>query len=130
MAVENLLQGHLAMELAVQGDERHQAAPGVGPQDAESLAVARGRAERIGGCAIGIVVSLGRIRADIDQRPADVGIANLGKALAGGRAAGMAARLFLASPPCLSMCRAASTSMAARWAALRSRRATRQSASD
>ena len=46
--VEDLLQGHLAVQLAV---ERHedspQAAARVGPQDAESLAVGRRGAERV-----------------------------------------------------------------------------------
>ena len=42
--LEDLLERHLAVQLAVQGDEdRAQAAPGVGPQDAEPLAVGGGR---------------------------------------------------------------------------------------
>ena len=45
VGVEDLLQRHLAMQLRVQRDEDGtQAAPRMGPQDAEPLAVGRGRA--------------------------------------------------------------------------------------
>ena len=49
VVVEDLLERHLAVQLGV---ERHedgaQAAPGVGPEDAEPLAVAGGRADGVG----------------------------------------------------------------------------------
>ena len=48
VAVEDLLQRHLAVQLGVEGDEDlAQAALGVGPEDAEPLAVGGGRADRV-----------------------------------------------------------------------------------
>ena len=53
--VEDLLQRHLAVQLGVQGHEDGaQAAPGVGPQDAEPLAVAGGGADGVAGRAVGV----------------------------------------------------------------------------
>ena len=52
--VEDLLERHLAVELGVEGDEDGaQAAPGVGPQDAEPLAVGGGGAHGVAGRAVG-----------------------------------------------------------------------------
>ncbi len=78
VVVEDLLERDLAVELRV---ERHedgpQAAPGVRPQDAESLAVAGGRAHGVAGGAVGIAI-LGRAvaRADVAERRLDVPVAD------------------------------------------------------
>ena len=67
--VEDLLEGHLAVQLGVQGHEDGaQAAAGVGPEDAEPLAVGGGRADGVGGGAVGVAVVLGRARADLGER--------------------------------------------------------------
>ena len=48
VVVEDLLERHLAVQLGVEGDEDGaQAAPGVGPEDAEPLAVGGGRADGV-----------------------------------------------------------------------------------
>ena len=87
MAVEDLLQRHLAVQLGVEGDEdRAQAAPGVGPQDAEPLAVGRGGADGVAGGPVGIVAGLGWRRSRVGEGGLDVGVAELGQALAGGAA--------------------------------------------
>ena len=58
--VEDLLERHLAVQLGVERHEhRPQPAPGVRPEDAEPLAVAGGRADGVGGGAVGVAV-LGR----------------------------------------------------------------------
>ena len=59
VAVEDLLERHLAVQLGV---ERHedgaQAAAGVRPEDAEPLAVAGGRADGVAGRAVGVAASV------------------------------------------------------------------------
>jgi hypothetical protein len=58
--IEDLLQRHLAVQLGVQGDEDGaEAALGVGPQDAEPLAIAGGGADRIAGGAVRVEIVLG-----------------------------------------------------------------------
>src|SRR5262245_1737793 len=53
----DLLEGHLAVQLAVQRHEDGpQAAAGMRPEDAEPLALGGGRADRVGGGAIGIIL--------------------------------------------------------------------------
>ena len=87
--VEDLLQRHLAVQLRVQGDEDGaQAAAGVGPQDAEPLAVGGGRADGVAGrCGR-------RRRRRVEPEPSwvrvrsIVGVAERGQALAGGPAGG------------------------------------------
>ena len=83
--VEDLLEGDLAVELGVEGDEDGaQAAAGVGAQDAEPLAVGSRRAVGIAGGAVGVGV-LGRAMAgghQAERRP-DVRVAQVGQALAG-----------------------------------------------
>ena len=60
--VEDLLERHLAVQLAIQRHEHGaQAAPGMGPQDAEPLAVGGSRADGIAAGAVGVVV-VGRAR--------------------------------------------------------------------
>ena len=57
VAVEDLLQRDLAVQLRVEGHgDGPQAAPGVGPEDAEPLAVGGGRADGEAGGAVGVVV--------------------------------------------------------------------------
>ena len=61
VVVEDLLQGHLAVQLAI---ERHEdgpeTAPGVRPEHAEPLAVGCGCAHSVTGGAVGLVVDLGK----------------------------------------------------------------------
>ena len=72
--VEDLLEGHLAVQLGVQGDEDGaQAAAGMRPEDAEPLAVGGGRADGVAGRAVGVAVVLGRARSDLGERGLDVG---------------------------------------------------------
>ena len=101
VVVEDLLERHLAVQLGVERDEDGpQAAPGVGAEDAEPLAVGGGRADGVAGGAVGIFADLSPGRAEVSEGGFDVGVAEPGQALAG-RAAGIeAARLFSGSPPC------------------------------
>jgi hypothetical protein len=88
VGVEDLLQGHLAVQFLVQRDEdRPQAAAGVGPEDAEPLAVGGGRADGVAGGPLGVAIVPGRSRADAGEGDADVGVADAGQFFAG-RAAG------------------------------------------
>ena len=90
MLVQDLLEGHLAMQLLIQGHEDGaQAAPGVRSEHAEPLAIGRGRADGVAGGAVGVTVGLarGRSGAETGEGALDVGVADLGQALAG-RAAG------------------------------------------
>ena len=86
VVVEDLLQGHLAIQLGVQRHEDGpQAAPGVRPEHAEPLAVAGGRADGVG-CRCGRHrPSCGRAvcGADVVERRLDVGVADPRQALAG-----------------------------------------------
>ena len=57
--VEHLLERHLAVQLGVEGDkDRAQAAAGMRPEHAEPQAVGGGRAERVAGRAVDVVVSM------------------------------------------------------------------------
>ena len=71
---EDLLEGDLAIELGVEGDEDGaQAAGGMGPEDAESLAVGGGGAGGVAGGPLG-VAALDRAGADAGRawpRPRD-----------------------------------------------------------
>ena len=59
MRVEDLLEGDLAVQLGVQRHEDGaQAALGVGPQDAEPLAVGGGRADGVAGGAVPVGVAV------------------------------------------------------------------------
>ena len=84
--VEDLLEGHLAVQLAV---ERHedgaQAALGVGPEDAEPLAVGGGGADGVAGGAVGVAVGAG---AELGEGGLDLRVAEGGEGLAGGAAGG------------------------------------------
>src|SRR5262245_43654846 len=89
VAVEDLLQGHLAMQLGVEGDEDGaQAAPGMRAEDPEPLAVAGGRAPGISGGSVGGItggaVSVGfrRARADWRQRGVEFVVADPDQAFA------------------------------------------------
>jgi hypothetical protein len=87
VGVEDLLQRHLAVQLGVQRDEDGpQAALGMGPQHPEPLAVAGGRAHRVGGGTVRVSLLLGRARADLSERGVDLRVTELSQALAGGRA--------------------------------------------
>ncbi len=74
--LEDLLQGHLAVQLAVERHENHpQPAPCMRPQDAESLAIGGGRADGITAGAVGVfIVVVGRPvrRANAPERRLDV----------------------------------------------------------
>ena len=75
VVVEDLLEGHLAVQLAVQRHEDGaQAAPGVGPEDAEPLAVAGGRRRRR---SMAVASSAGSVEAEPTEaeRGVDVGVA-------------------------------------------------------
>ena len=101
VVVEDLLERHLTVQLAVEGDEdRPQAASGMRPEDAEPLAVARRRADGIGSCAVGVVVA-GRSAAFEPTWPS---VASMSGSPIRARfsfvdlPAGTAARLFSRSP--------------------------------
>ena len=89
VVVEDLLERHLAVKLGVDGDEDGaQAAPGVGPQDAEPLAVGSGRAHGVAGGAVGIAVAIGRGGIESRQGGVDDGVTDPRQVLAGGAAGG------------------------------------------
>ena len=91
MAVEDLLEGHLAVQLGVEGHEDGaQAALGVGPEDAEPLAVGGGRADGVAGGAVGVAVGVGRAEAEPTwaRVASRSGSPSRGQALAGGAAGG------------------------------------------
>ncbi len=82
VVVEDLLEGDLAVQLAVDGDEDGPQAPlGVRPQDAEPLASARRGADRHRGRG----VLARRVRADERDAPREVGIAQRGELFPGRR---------------------------------------------
>ena len=119
VVVEDLLEGHLAVQLAVQRHEhRPQPAPGVRPEDAEPLAVAGRRADGVGGRAVGIAV--GSVEpcpeADMAERRLDVRVAELGQALAGRLAGRHSGQALLDVAPCSSRWTAARASRPARLA--------------
>ena len=82
VVVEDLLERHLAVQLLVQRHEDSaQAAAGVGAEDAESLAVAGGGAEGVGGGAFGVVVAVAVGAEDAaDERRVDLRVADGGEA--------------------------------------------------
>ena len=90
VAWEDLLEGDLAVELGVEGDEDGaQTARGVGPEDAEPLAVGGGRAHGKAASPLGVVgVGFGCrtvfAPGDPCERGLDVGLAERGQAGAGG----------------------------------------------
>ena len=82
MVVEDLLEGDLAMQLGIQRHEDGaEAAPGVGPQDAEALAVGGGGADSVAGGPVGFGAGAG---GELAQGLLDVGVGEGGKRLAGG----------------------------------------------
>jgi hypothetical protein len=85
VAVEDLLQRHLAVQLGVKCHEHHaQTATGVGAQHAEPLAVAGGRADDVGHCMVDVGIAVGvRPAADVGERGLDDGAAGSCQALAG-----------------------------------------------
>src|SRR5262249_29341908 len=84
VVVQDLLEGHLAVQLAVECDEyRPQATLGVGPQNAESLPVRCGRTDRVIGREISIVAGLGRSRTDVRNGSIDRRIAQSSQTLTG-----------------------------------------------
>ncbi len=83
MLVEDLLEGHFTVQLAVQGDEdRAQAPLRMRSKNAEPQAVAGGRGDGIAGRAAGVVILAGRRRADADQASFDGGLAYFDQAMA------------------------------------------------
>ena len=134
--LEDLLQRHLAVQLAVERHEhRAQAAPRMRPQDAEPLAVARGRcrpskvAVRSGSSSSASVAwpfLLRATRASVASISGSPSAARLARV---DRLAGTAARLFSTSPPCvLEMHRGQRLEQRRARPAFRSPRATRWSA--
>ena len=100
--LEDLLQRHLAVQLAV---ERHEhlaePAPRVRPEQAEPLAIAGRPADRQTAGAVGVViiVGLGGVAVlgpcDPGERGLDLGLAQLGQAGAGGSVGGDGGQAFL-----------------------------------
>ena len=93
--LEDLLQRHLAVQLAVQRHEHlAQPAPRVRPEQAEPLAIAGRPADRQSAGAVGVViiVGLGGVAVlgpcDPGERGLDLGLAQLGQAGAGGSVGG------------------------------------------
>ena len=88
----DLLQRHLAVQLVI---ERHedsaQAAPGMGPENAEPLALAGGCADRVSRCSLGVIIIASggtEVLAACDSRDRglDLWLAEPGEAGAGGPA--------------------------------------------
>ena len=82
MVVEDLLERHLAVQLLV---ERHedgtQAAAGVGPEDAVSLAVRRGRRDGVADRAFGVIFAIAIGAEDeADERRVDLRVVDGGEA--------------------------------------------------
>jgi hypothetical protein len=89
VAVEDLLESDLAVQLAIQRHEhRSQPAPGVRLQDAEALAAGRGGADGVRGGAVrgSLAILLGGSESDMSQGSLDVGIAEPSQALVSGAA--------------------------------------------
>ncbi len=93
VAWEDLLEGDLAVELGVEGDEDGtQPAAGVRPEDAEPLAIGSGRAHGNAAGSLGVVVDVGfcldgradHAPRDPCERGLDVELAECGQAGAGG----------------------------------------------
>ena len=105
VVVEDLLQRHLAVQLGVQRHEDGaQAAPGMGPQHAEPLAVAGGRADGVGGGAVGIaVVAAVEAGPSGPSVPLDLGSPTWPGSRGSIDRRGCAARLRPTSPPCFLM---------------------------
>ncbi len=93
MGFEDLLERHLAVQLVIQRHEHlAQPAAGMRSEHPEPQAVAGGDSDGIAGGAVGVDVSLVRIRlsagADLSERAVDVGIAQSSKFSRVERAAG------------------------------------------
>ena len=95
--VEELLQGHLAVELVVEGDEHGPESPAcMRPHHAESLAVGGRRADAEAGSRVGI--GFGQSMDDEPERGVDLGIAQLGELVARGVARGDLGEALLEDP--------------------------------
>jgi hypothetical protein len=78
--VEDLLEGHLAVQLLVAGDEEGaQAAAVVEAEDAVSLPVRGGGADGVGGGELGVAVAVGA-EGEADERRVDLRVAEGGEA--------------------------------------------------
>ena len=124
--IQDLLERHLAVQFLVEGDEHlAQPAAGVGPQDAEPLAVGCRGPRPIADGDAGFVNLEGGACADPGKRGLDVGITQAGEVLAS-RAAGVDRRqAFLDVVAMLLDVAPTMNSTAARSAASRSPRAMR-----
>ena len=93
VAVEDLLERDLAVQLAVERDEdRAQAALGVGPEDAEPLAVAGGGRRRVGAGPSASAFRSARAAGGMAEGGVDVGIAELRRGSSRSGAAGVECR--------------------------------------
>ena len=106
VGVEDLLQRHLAVQLAVEGHEDDtEATPGMRAQDVEPLTVGGGRADRERGGAVGggTDVGLGGLRAgaEVVECGLDVGVGEECEGLAGGSAGGDGGEALLRTPTVL-----------------------------
>jgi hypothetical protein len=83
---QDLFQRHLAVQLAVESDEdSSEATLGVGPKDAEPLAVGGGRPQGVAGGSIRVIISvLGRAvrRSQFPEGRLDLGVAGAQQTLA------------------------------------------------
>ena len=85
--VEDLLERHLAVQLAIEGHEDGpQGASGMGPEDVEPLDFERGRSNRRVCSAVGVIVIVGRAqrRADVPEGRLNVRAAGAHEAFASG----------------------------------------------
>ena len=125
--VEDLLDGDLAVQFAVEGDEHGaQAAFRMRPQDTEALAVGSGRADATRSrCGRRRRTRSTDADADAGESFLDLAVAECARPSRVVRPAGIAARLFSVLPPCFFSWRPTITSTAARWSASRSPRSTR-----
>jgi hypothetical protein len=122
VALEDLLERHLTVELGIDGDEDlAQAAARMGPQDAKPLAIGGGGVQVVAGRAVGVLGAGG----ELGERVFDRRVTQRGQRLWVDRPAGIAARLFSAEPPCFFRCKPTIAATPARWSASRSPRAAR-----
>ena len=98
MLIEDLLEGHLAVQFSVQRHEDGtQATPRMRPQHAKPLSVGRGQAHGIGAGAVGVFILVGRAlrRADVSERRLDIGAAGARQALSRRPSDGQHGQAFL-----------------------------------
>ena len=97
MPVLDLLEGDLAVQFLVEGDEhRPETTTSMRSKHTETLAVAGGRADGVGGCPVSVEVARGN--AEVPHGRIDLGVADFGQARPRRRPGMKRARDISASP--------------------------------